>query len=344
MKTKRYYGMLLMLTFVCTAFLACGGDDDNDSPVINLDNQGDNSLAVTGDVTNLTSFSVTLSGTANIEYADYIGIEYATNAEMNHSRLTDMGSSGQFSATINDLLPNYTYNYRTYIRINDKEYYGEVKSFTTKEVTLQESGAVDLGLSVKWAACNLGARTPEEYGNYFEWGELSEKKHMSYYDANKTTGSINSRFTDLGNDISGTQYDAARAWLGGSWRMPTKDEIQELIEKCSEKYLKYKGKEGVLFTASNGNRIFMPIAGIKKISHSDNKITMEDEGEKVEYWSSTIYETIVGPSISSAYTLYLSVDESLFDSFYDSVMMVCNGFLSEGMRSLYFLPIRPVTE
>lgn len=141
---------------------------------------------------------------------------------------------------------------------------------------------VDLGLSVKWATCNVGAYSPEGYGSYFAWGETSEK---NYYGDNNYAFYISTndgyRFTYIG-DISGTQYDAARSKWGGSWRMPTKAEYDEINNKCVQKCITYKGVKGRLFTGPNGNRIFFPAAGAK----SDYDTNWTEFGW---YWTSTLY-------------------------------------------------------
>ncbi len=85
---------------------------------------------------------------------------------------------------------------------------------------------VDLGLSVKWATCNVGASSPSDFGGYYAWGELTEKS--SYTEENsKTYG--DSSISDIGGN---PQYDVATATWGSSWRLPTEHELQELIEKC----------------------------------------------------------------------------------------------------------------
>ena len=98
----------------------------------------------------------------------------------------------------------------------------------TPSPTLTAGAVVDLGLSVYWASCNLGAEKPEESGDYYAWGETKPKSNYSeynysYYDANTTV------MTDIGNDISGTQFDAATVNLGSDWRMPTKIEMKDNI-------------------------------------------------------------------------------------------------------------------
>ena len=90
---------------------------------------------------------------------------------------------------------------------------------------------VDLGLSVCWAEHNVGASSPEKYGDYFAWGETEPKSNYTeetykYYDKTKKT------YIDIGKDISSTKYDVARAQWGDNWRMPRLEEIKELIDKC----------------------------------------------------------------------------------------------------------------
>ena len=126
--------------------------------------------------------------------------------------------------------------------------------------TLSAGQVVDLGLSVYWASCNLGAEKPEDYGEYYAWGETKpkssySKEKYSYYDANTA------QYIDIGSDISGTEYDAATVNLGSDWRMPTKSEMQELVDKCTWEWTQVSGINGYKVTGSNGNSIFLPAAG-----------------------------------------------------------------------------------
>lgn len=113
---------------------------------------------------------------------------------------------------------------------------------------------VDLGLSVYWSGYNLGTSSPENYGYYLSWGECERKE---LYD--ETTCVYNDR--NIGSDISGTRYDAANALWGGSWRMPTWNEWQELIDECSWVWTTYKAVSGYIVTGPNGNSIFLPANG-----------------------------------------------------------------------------------
>jgi len=115
---------------------------------------------------------------------------------------------------------------------------------------------VNLGLSVYWASCNLGAESIEESGNWYRWGETKPGKgsqsEYSYY--NKETET----YINIGNNISGTQYDAATVNLGNDWKMPTADDFSELLTKCSWEWTQINGVNGFKITGTNGNSIFLP--------------------------------------------------------------------------------------
>ena len=133
---------------------------------------------------------------------------------------------------------------------------------------------VDLGLpsGLKWATCNVGANSPEEYGDYYAWGETKDE----YTEENSYTYGVKM------NDISGNpKYDVARKKWGGKWRMPTYDEMEELIEKCSWEWIEQNGTNSYKVTGPNGNSIFLPAAGIRYGS------SLHDAGSVGYYWSST---------------------------------------------------------
>ena len=124
--------------------------------------------------------------------------------------------------------------------------------------TVSEGEAVDLGLSVLWATHHVGANSCEQFGDKFAWGETETKESFTrdnciYYDKETMT------YTDIGNDISGTEFDAAHAKWGGKWRMPTLDEINELKKKCTWEWTRINDVNGYKVIGSNGNSIFIPI-------------------------------------------------------------------------------------
>ena len=116
---------------------------------------------------------------------------------------------------------------------------------------------VDLGLpsGLLWATCNLGASSPEEVGGYYAWGETSSKTFFSQDNYQYKNSSISI------SNISGTEYDAARAILGGTWRMPTKEELMELANKCTREETTLNGKACMKFTGPNGNSLYLPKGG-----------------------------------------------------------------------------------
>ena len=137
---------------------------------------------------------------------------------------------------------------------------------------------VDLGLSVKWATCNVGASKPEDYGNYYAWGETGTKSSYTY-DNSKTYGK--QMYDIKGN----SQYDAARANWGGTWRLPTKAELEELNNKCTWKWTTQNGVNGYKVVGPNGNSIFLPAAGFR------GRSSLYNAGECGYYWSSTPYKS-----------------------------------------------------
>lgn len=145
-------------------------------------------------------------------------------------------------------------------------------------------GAVDLGLSVYWASCNLGASTPNEKGNFYAWAETEPTSRSTVKDYKWSVD--NNTFSkycpadqpaywdgtgDPDNKITlDIEDDAARAALGGKWRIPTIEEWEELVSKCT-----YTGGK---FIGKNGNSISLPIAGG----------TFEIDAHYGYYWSSNL--------------------------------------------------------
>lgn len=174
---------------------------------------------------------------------------------------------------------------------------GAIVQYQLEEVdsvtfTLQEDlhDVVDMGLSVRWATCNVGASKPEEYGAFFAWGETSEK--TSYTEENYKHYA-NYQYEDIGSDINGTSYDVAHQVWGGDWRMPTREEIHELTTKCTWAPETVNRVKGFRVYASNGNSIFLPAAGCM------NGTKRQEEGEGGFYWSSSVNTSMP----SSAYNL-----------------------------------------
>lgn len=174
-------------------------------------------------------------------------------------------------------------------------------------------GAVDMGLSVYWAECNLGAETSYDFGDHYAWGETSTKD-ISDYTWEKYKYSTGDFWEDnlvllkyntipkLGNVDNKVQLelsdDVAHTKLGGKWRMPTVDEFKELYDNCTWEFSVRNGIQGVEGKSKrNGNTIFLPAANEKdRGGHS-----VLTEGY---YWSSSLYMYSEDEN-SSAYADYL---------------------------------------
>ena len=123
--------------------------------------------------------------------------------------------------------------------------------------------AIDLGLpsGTKWACCNVGADSPEDYGGYYAWGETEEKSKYDWSNYIHCDGSKNTCY-DIGSDIAGTEYDVAHVQWGGIWKMPSEGQIQELISNCSYTWTTKNGVVGGLLTGQSNGTIFLPEADI----------------------------------------------------------------------------------
>ena len=155
---------------------------------------------------------------------------------------------------------------------------------------------VDLGLpsGLLWATCNLGADNPEDYGDYFAWGETQPKDNFSWTNYQYCMGSFNTltkycNNPDIGyngftDDLTTLEPsdDAATANWGDDWRMPTDEEWQELYQNTTVTWTTRNGVNGRLFTASNGNSLFLPAAGYR------NESTPEATGIIGDYWTSSL--------------------------------------------------------
>ena len=151
---------------------------------------------------------------------------------------------------------------------------------------------VDLGLpsGTKWATMNVGADSPEDYGDYFAWGETQPKdvynwSNLKWYDGNEFTKyCIDSANGKVDNKtILELSDDAATANWGGDWRMPTKEEQDELRTKCTWTWTTKNGINGYTVTGPNGNSIFLPTAGYRY------GLDLNDVGIDGYYWSSSLY-------------------------------------------------------
>ncbi len=154
---------------------------------------------------------------------------------------------------------------------------------------------VDLGLSVKWATCNVGAENPEDNGNYYAWGETETRESYfldykfwegSYPNATIIKYNTDEKLGDVDNKSTlDLADDAAYVNWGGKWRMPTKVEMEELVNNCTWQLVTKNSVFCYSVTGPNGNSIFLPLSGYKS---SSDKI--QYEGTIGQYWSSSLDE------------------------------------------------------
>ena len=242
---------------------------------------------------------VTLTATPN---EDYVFVNWTVNGE-------EVSIKATYTATITADI-EYKANFKK-IKENGHDY-------------------VDLGLSVKWATCNVGATTPEGYGDYFAWGETQPRDYY-YWDSYKYCNGSSTIMTkyctksgygtvDNKTTLEFTD-DAARVNWGGAWRMPTKAEQDELrnTSNCTWTWTTQKGVNGYKVTSKiNGNSIFLPAAGYRS---NDN---LNSAGSYGYYWSSSL-DTY---SNNYAYYVYFSSSIVVWGNYYyryygRSVRAVC---------------------
>lgn len=213
----------------------------------------------------ITACSATLNGQAqgisDILAATSVGFKYALSAnEVPTGVDVALGeTANSFSAKVPSLLPGTTYYYAAYTKVGDGFILGNIQSFTTSEQSMEY---VDMGLSVLWAKYNIGAEKESEVGILVGYGD------QSFYN----TSTSNDDYTPW--DIAGTDDDTIYGLsIDGSAKsiskMPTIEQIDELIAKTTQELVTVDGVEGIRFTANNGNSIFLPLGS---------------------YWSGTINE------------------------------------------------------
>ena len=183
--------------------------------------------------------------------------------------------------------------------INDEGYHYDVNLDNHENITdviliinyilyQQATGKpVDLGLpsGLKWASCNVGAKSPEEFGGYYAWGELEEKDEYTLSTYVHSDGTFDT-CRDLGSSISGTKYDVAHVKWGGKWRIPTVDEIKELINECTLRWVTYRGVKCAQFVGPNGRSIYVPAGGYRYGTD------VAGNGETGVYWSGTAHHYV----------------------------------------------------
>jgi uncharacterized protein (TIGR02145 family) len=338
---KYLYALALLF-----AFVTCTPENNNNGESGGNQNNPEE-LTITGDALDVTDRSAMLTGYANLpfELGDAeVGIMYDKGQSFADAKkvvATGLDGSNKFTVTATGLEASTTYYFKSYVQNGMTMKSGAVKYFTTKESMIPE-GAVDLGIvmaredgttyKLYWAKSNLSTSglcaNPKDYGDYYAWGETEPKSDYSWSTYKWCNGDSNSLTKyntdyDYGNVDNKTvldpEDDAARAILGGNWRMPTNAEWQELLTQCTWTWTTQNDVYGRLVTASNGNSIFLPAAGGRHVTD------LYYAGSNGYYWSSSLNRELYPYSVLGVY--FNS------DSFYKTSLNRYRGF-----------SVRPVSE
>ena len=238
-------------------------------------------MVITSEPTDITAASVVVGGTVTLPEGSHIflsGVCWGTSqmptVDDNHT--SDGSGTNDFTTSLIGLASNTTYYVRAYVVTDYGLAYGDEQSFTTLDGgSSGDHEYVDLGLpsGLLWATCNVGANNSEDYGDYFAWGETQPKDIYNWSTYQYCNGSYNTLtkycskssygyngFTDNLTTLL-PEDDAATVIWGDDWRIPTKDEWQELYNNTTFTWTTQNGVNGRLFTASNGNSLFLPAAG-----------------------------------------------------------------------------------
>ena len=230
------------------------------------------SLNVTASVNSIdySSANVVVHLEGDLSDVTEYGVIYGTESAQLNKTVSKSGTpSGENTFTLSGLDGVTQYYYRVYAKCGDQEFSSDLYNFTTTS----KYEYVDLGLpsGTIWAAWNIGASSVTDYGTLYQWSD------------GDGDGTISTAAAP--NNIQGTVYDTATQLWGSNWRIPNKEQMQELTEKCTWKgvdnYMN-SGVNGFVVTGPNGNTIFIPSAGF--VSPGETNIT--GKGNYAMYWTS----------------------------------------------------------
>ncbi len=334
---KRIY--LFFFLFLHLFLLSC---DDEKQIIHNSDNNW--TLTNKGDTISIDSLFIYQIGRIDaiigmkilfpdsIEEIEY-GIELSVDSTFEEGITTivryreSISENDLVFVSLENLRPNEDYYYRTYYSYQNTRVTGNVFSFKTLPL---ECSYVDLGLSVYWASCNIGANTPEEYGNYYAWGEIDTKDNYSWstYKWKRNNDNLLSKYcTDgvygLFDNRADLEYedDIARSIYGDNWQLPSEADWLELENNCYWEWTTINGIDGWLITSMiegyKDKSIFLPASGIIKGKK------LESAGFSTHYWTSALKESY--PRTATTMSL-------------DSL-----GHGTMALERCYGLPVRPVS-
>ena len=217
--------------------------------------------------------TVTLEGVLaeQVDDSEQLALAFELGGKMYIAKNQD--PDRHFFTTLDNLTPDTEYSFRAVARIGDNTFYGESISFRTLAFQLEDADCIDMGVSVLWATCNLGAQTATEFGNRYGWGEITPREQHSWEDYKWCLGDPGTLFKYTlsrdfpnadGKRVLESEDDAATAALGGTWRTPTEAEYNELIRNCTYIKTTVEEQKGFLLTSTvpgfEDKSLFLPDA------------------------------------------------------------------------------------
>lgn len=247
---KKHFSLLLgLLMAFSTLFVSC---DEENNCKITVVSEGDGVASITGYI----------GTSANVLKGNYVEV-VATPADGSAFLGWYVGNLGILVSEEERFV---------FTASEDITLYARFKGLFDTTGAINGHHYVDLGLSVKWATCNIGAANLEDYGGYYAWGETEQKdiydwstykwgtgvfNSMTKYNLNFMTGVVDDkRVLDLEDDVAHVKW-------GGGWRIPTYSEFAELCNLCTWQWVTVKGINGYRVTGPNGNSLFLPAAGYR---------------------------------------------------------------------------------
>lgn len=257
----------------------------------------DNAVAQSTSAVVMGHIKINTKTNMNIVSNDYsVGFCYSSSsADVHNGRRVpcELNADRTFSATLDGLKEESDYYYCAYITVDGSTEYGETLKFVT-----HETEEVDLGLSVNWRAWNLGASHSYQEGYRYAWAEIDQKTEYTWDTYFDNPYSSDSEWVGctINQDISGNSLYDPSTGLENGWRMPSREEMQELLDECEWTWTQNEGVNGYRVTGPNGNSIFLPVTGLADGTSINNSSTYG------AYWTSTPQTDAEGKATAS--TLY----------------------------------------
>ena len=274
-------------------------------------------INVSGKLIKKNAWSGTFEGAVNLDTFDiagndnlFLGILYGAEEPLDWDHRTafvpsEVENYASFPVSIKRLTPATDYLWRPCVYIGDSCYYGDVNEIFTDEASGDGQGEgrenghawVDLGLSVKWATSNIGASEFRGLGDYFAWGETQAKECFGldkylFFDSEQECMNkygVNGMLQDGKTELEAEDDAASFSWKG-NWRMPSKEDVEELLSECKWTKATENGVNGYTVTSTiNGKSIFLPLAGCYMDGTEKSY-----EGQLGYYWTRDLSETETG--------------------------------------------------